>query len=197
MASISNFIARVKNDSFARENRFEVVITQPRNMPATTEEKEKLRFYCQSVSLPGVNLMTQEIYTFGESREVIYNRNYDPIQLEFLVDNEMQIKWFFDRWLENIVDPRSRVMSYYNDYVTTVEIAQLDAANEEKVKYKIKLHECFPKTVDPIQYSSDSKNLVKLRVTLAYKFWTVVDGPRITNQTDRDVPNQGNHDTPQ
>jgi hypothetical protein len=197
MTSISNFIARVKNDGFARENRFEVVITSPRNMSSTTEEKEKLLFYCQSAALPGVNLMTQEVYTFGEAREVIYNRNYDPVTLEFLVDDNMNIKWFFDRWIEKIIDPQSRVMSYYNDYVTTVEISQIDHSEAEKIKYKVMLHECFPKTIDAIQYSSDSKNLVKLRVTMAYKFWTVVDGPKVSLQNDRDVPNQGSFDTPQ
>lgn len=197
MPSISNFIARVKNDNFARENRFEVVITSPRNLSTTTEENEKLKFYCQSASLPGISLMTQEVYTFGESREVIYNRNYDPVQLEFLVDNQMNVKWFFDRWMEKIVDPKSRVMSYYNDYVTSIEIAQLDYSEEEKVKYKVMLHECFPKTIDAVQYSAESKNHVKLRVTLAYKFWTVVDGPKVNGQTDRDVPNQGSNDTPQ
>jgi hypothetical protein len=196
MTSISNFIARVKNDNFARENRFEVVITPPRNMSTTTEENQKLLFYCQSAALPGINLMTQEVYTFGEAREVIYNRNYDPVTLEFLVDDQMNVKWFFDRWMENIIDPRSRVMSYYNDYIATVEIAQVDHSNDEKVKYKVMLHECFPKTIDAIQYSSESKNLVKLRVTMAYKFWTVVDGPKVNRQTDRDVPDQGSYETP-
>jgi hypothetical protein len=196
MTSISSFIARVKNDNFARENRFEVIISTPRNMSSTTEEKEKLRFYCQSAALPGVNLMTQEVYTFGEAREVIYNRNYDPVTLEFLVDDQMNIKWFFDRWIEKIIDPQSRVMSYYNDYVTTVEISQIDHSDDEKTKYKVMLHECFPKTIDAIQYSSDSKNLVKLRVTMAYKFWTVTNGPKISAQNDRDVPDQGSFETP-
>jgi hypothetical protein len=196
MASISNFISRVKNDGFSRENRFEVVITPPFSLGATTEEKEKLLFYCQAVSMPGINFMTQEVYTFGEAREVIYNRNYDPIQLEFLMDEQMSVKWFFDRWTEQIVDPRTRMMSYYNDYVSTVDLSQIDASDTEKVKYTIRLHEAYPKTIDAIQYSADSKNLVKLRVTLQYKYWTVTEGPQVNKQTDRDVPNLGRIQTP-
>jgi hypothetical protein len=197
MPSISNFIARVKNDGFSRENRFEVVISPPFSVGATTEEREKLLFYCQSVSMPGINFMTQEVYSFGEAREVIYNRNYDPVQMEFLLDNQMNVKWFFDRWSEKIVDPRTRLMSYYNDYVSTIEISQIDATDSELTKYKVRLHEAFPKTIDAIQYSSDSKNLVKLRVTMQYKYWTVIDAPQVNRQTERDVPDLGRIETPQ
>lgn len=196
MASINNFISRIKEDSLARDNRFEVLITPPRILSMTNKEFEKMLFYCQSVSLPGINYLSQPVFSFGESREVVYNRSFDPVELEFVLDQDMQIKWFFDRWSENIIDPTTRMTNYYNDYVATVDISQLDFSSDEKVKYTVRLHEAFVKNVQPIQYSAGSKEVTKLRVSLQYKFWTVTYAPIVNNQTNLDVPNSASTESP-
>lgn len=196
MASISNFISKVKNENLARENRFEIVITPPLALNMSTDEFESLLFYCQSASLPAVSFLTQPVYSYGESREVIYNRNYEPVQLEFLVDTDMKVKWFFDRWMDTIVDPRTRLLSYYRDYIATVDISQLDHSENEEVKYTVRLHESFPKSIDAIQYTSAGKDYIKVRVTMQYKYWNVVTAPKVNRQTAQDVPNLGIIETP-
>lgn len=196
MSSITNFIARVKNESVARENRFEVIITPPLALNATSDEFDNLLFYCQSASLPAVSFLTQPVYSFGEAREVIYNRNFEPVQLEFIADTDMKIKWFFDRWFDTIIDPKTRLLAYYRDYISTVDISQLDHSELEEIKYTVRLHEAFPKNIDAVQYTSAGKEFVKVRVTMQYKYWTVVTAPSINKQTEQDVPNQGWIETP-
>ncbi len=196
MASINNFIALMRDDGLARDNRFEVVITPPRILNATNSEFDKLLFYCQSVTLPGINFLSQAVYTFGESREVIYNRSFDPVELEFLLDDNMEIKWFFDRWAENIIDPVTRMANYYNDYTTTIEISQLDFSEQEKIKYTVSLHESFVKTISPIQYNSSSKEITKLRVTIQYKYWNVTTAPIVIRQGALDIPDTNSTETP-
>lgn len=196
MANINDFIALMRDDGLARENRFEVVITPPRILNATNSEFEKLLFYCQSATLPGINFMSQAVYTFGEAREVIYNRSFDPVELEFLVDDKMEIKWFFDRWTENIIDPITRMANYYNDYTTTIEISQLDFSKNEEVKYTVALHEAYVKTLSPIQYNATSKDVTKLRATIQYKYWTVTTAPIVNRQTQLDVPDSNSTETP-
>lgn len=196
MASINNFISRIKNDGLSRENKFEVLITPPRIMRMSTEEFSKILFYCQSASLPGISYMSQPVYTFGEAREVIYNRSFDPVDLEFIVDESMQIKWFFDKWSANIIDPITRMSNYYNDYVATVDISQVDGTDKEQIKYTVRLHEAYIKAIQAIQYNSSSKEVTKLRVTLEYKFWTVVTAPEAINQTSLDKPNAVSTESP-
>jgi len=170
MASINEFISQVKAEGLARDNRYLVTITPPQSMVGGAPDT-KLRLLCQGVSMPGLNFVSNPVLTYGEQREVIYNRQYDPITMEWILDNRMDIKRFWDQWQQLIINPVSRMITYYQDYVGTIEIDQLDASDQEKPKYAVRLYEAYPKTVAPISYSAGSKEITKLSVTIEYKYW--------------------------
>lgn len=223
MAEISQFIALVKNEGLARSNRFVVYITPPPDLVGSYPDA-KLRFYCDAASLPGLNFLSNPVHTYGEQREVIYNRSFEPVNLEFLMDQTMEIKQFFDAWQALMIHPVSRVVNYYRDYIGTVEIYQLDHSDQEKTKYVVRLHEAFPKSVAAISYSAGSKDVTKLSVSIEYKYWVPLqvetgaqqsnqefgagNGPGaggatqfgqngLNGQTSLDVPSQGSGQTPQ
>lgn len=197
MPTLNEFIATIKGDGLARENRFEVLISAPFALAGRPQAGELIRMYCQSASLPGVNFLSNPVLTFGEAREVVYNRSFDPVELEFLVDSNMNVKEYFDQWANVIVDPVTRLSSYYNEYVGTVDISQLlYKEGEAEVKYTVRLHEAFPKSMQPIQYTMASKEITKLRVTFQYKYWSVVDSNIVNRQSELDVPDGQSTDTP-
>lgn len=175
MASINNFIASVKTAGMARDNRFEMVITPPSSLMGSSPDS-KIVLHCQNVQMPGMNFNTAPVLTYGEQREVVYNRLFEPINVEFILDNTMDVKRFFDEWQALIIDPVSRMVNYYRNYIGTVEIHQLDNTDQERVLYTAKVHEVYPKTVSPISYSATSKDVTKLTVSLQYKYWTPVVG---------------------
>lgn len=174
MASINEFISQVKSEGLARDNRYLVTITPPTSLVGGSPDT-KLRLLCQSVTMPGLNFVSNPVLTYGEQREVIYNRQFDPVNMEWILDNRMDIKRFWDEWQQLMIHPVSRMVSYYQDYIGTIEITQLDVSDEEKAKYSVKLYEAYPKTVAPITYSAGSKEVTKLSVTIEYKYWTPLD----------------------
>lgn len=174
MASINEFISQVKSEGLARDNRFLVEITPPQAL-FNNGVARKLSLYCQNVSLPGLNFASNPVTTYGEQREVIYNRQFEPLNMEFLGDNPMRIKKFFDQWQQLIIDPVTRLVSYYQDYIGTVEISQIDVSDEERATYKVRLFEAFPKTVSPMNYTASSKDVSKVQVSFEYKYWTPVE----------------------
>lgn len=175
MAEINEFISLVKTEGLARNNRFVVYITPPASLASPNT---KLRFLCDTASLPGMNFLSNPVMTYGEQREVIYNRSFEPVNLEFMLDQDMEIKRYFDSWQALIVHPVSRMVNYYRNYIGTIEIHQLDGSNKEQSRYVARLHEAFPKSVAAISYSSGSKDISKLSVSIEYKYWMPVEVSR-------------------
>jgi hypothetical protein len=175
MAEINEFISLIKTEGLARSSRFVVYITAP---PGISSPNTKLRFLCDSASLPGMNFLSNPVTSYGEQREVIYNRSFEPVNLEFMLDQDMAIKRFFDDWQALIIHPVSRVVNYYQNYVGTIEIYQLDGSNNERNRYIARLHEAFPKSVAAISYNASSKDVSKLSVSIEYKYWTPLEVQR-------------------
>lgn len=197
MATLNEFISIIKGDGLAREYRFEVVITPPFALSSRLGTTEKLILYCQSASMPGISFLSNPVLTYGEPREVIYNRTFEPVELEFLVNSHMEVKTYFDEWANSIVDPVTRMHSYYSDYIGTVDISQLlYSIDGNETRYTVRLFEAFPKAIQPIQYNYSSKEVTKLRVTMQYKYWDVVEKPIMVRQTELDVPDGQSTDTP-
>ena len=174
MSLLSDFITEVKVSGLMRTARYSVL------MPfiiSTTEENKDPRLvsmFCDQVQIPGLNYNTNPILTYGETREAPYQRMFDNITLSFYVDNEMKVKKYFDDWQFSIQNPVTRTFNYYSDYIKPIQIGVEDI--ESKTKYMVELRECYPKTVSSIQMDAASKDLMKLSVTIAYRYWVPIGG---------------------
>lgn len=165
MAKLQEFIASVKKTGLMRTANYSVLFPPlaPRNTNAL------IGMYCDQIQMPGYNMNTVASYTYGESREMPYGRLYDPITASFYVDNNMEVKKYFDDWLFRIQSPHNRTFSYYERYTVDMQVNIEDL--NQNVKYSYKLYECYPKTIGSIDMSYASKELMKLPVTFVYKYW--------------------------
>lgn len=167
MSNISDFIAEIKTQGLARTNRFAVMFSTPNNENPAALKKAML--FCDQVQLPGMSYGTTQNRTFGESREVPYERLFDQCQISFHVDRDMKIKQIFDDWMMAIQNPITRTFNYYNEYTTTMSIEVQDIANN--TRYEVTLYEVYPKSMSQIQLDTSSKDTMKLQVTFQYKYW--------------------------
>jgi hypothetical protein len=70
-------------------------------------------------------------------------------------------------------------VGYYEDYVRPVDIYILD--KQDKRRYGIRLHECFPKEISTVDLSYSSNNeLLKINVNMQYRYWDTLE---ITRQS--------------
>lgn len=170
--SIDKFMASVRSEGLMRTARFEVFFPVPKifaNNKLYSGDMNKILLYCESVNLPGLSLSTTQARTFGEIREIPWEKMFDNVNLSFYLDNSMQIKMFFDNWISNIQDPVTRNFAYYNDYTVDLQIKVFDLIN--KTKYTVTLYECYPKAIAPINFDMASKDVAKLQVSMNYKYW--------------------------
>ena len=164
-----------KIGSFAKGNRYNVSFSGlPTGLDTTVNEN--LQYLCESVSLPtkGIASNPQDIY--GPPREIPYRETFTEAALSFILDDNFTVKRFFDKWQENIINVETGNVSYWNDFVATINITRLsnDASNFEIAtdKYKIELREAYPSAVGEIALGHTmGGDVLKLSVTFKYRKW--------------------------
>jgi len=160
--SWSEFNSQVRNRGLARTNRYKAII------PIGNEER-LLSIFCESTTIPGINISTTPQRIFGETREMPYEKMYDPVQMIFYVDSQMAVKGIFDDWLASVISTDRRTVQYYDSYVRPIELYVLTVDGQEP--YRITLFEAYPKSMGTITMSAESKDIMKLPITFQYKYW--------------------------
>lgn len=162
-----DFIAEIKQKGLARTNRFTVEFTPPSGDNAITR---KTLLFCEKASLPGISYATAQNRTYGEIREVPYDKLFDTCQLTFHVDRHMSVKKLFDDWGHYIQNPVNRSFNWYRNYITDLTIHVQDL--EDRTTYEVVLYEAYPKSIGAIALNAaDNNDSMRLDVTFQYKYW--------------------------
>jgi hypothetical protein len=148
----------------SRTNRYEVVIPFPDGRGSRLAN-----LFCEATNLPGMNVATTPARTFGEIRQMPYERLFDPVNLSFYVDGDMEVRAAFERWIHLIFNQTNRSIAYYNDYVRDIQIYVKNV--EDNTTYIVTLYEAYPKSIQTVQMSADSREVMKIQVQMEYKSW--------------------------
>ena len=98
--SLENFIGFVKQNNFARSERFFVTFDGLSN----TEESKILTLLCHQASLPGKNISTRSLRINGLDRQFAHTADYgQEITLEFLMDTDYTPRAVMQKWMEDCV----------------------------------------------------------------------------------------------
>jgi len=189
---LNDFISKVKQDGLARTNRYTVLFTG-----FTTDRSRDVMMLCDQVQLPGTNFNTSDMRTYGETRKAPYERLFEDVNMSFYVDTSMTVKTFFDDWMTSIQDPGTRNFNYYDNYTADIIIEVQDLKNNSR--YGVKLYEAFPKSVGAIQMDYAGKDVMKMSVNFAYKYYYVGQYTSAYNDDHYDgsfYPYQFEGDTP-
>jgi hypothetical protein len=190
MATLNDFIASISNEGLMKTSRFSVMFTIPNAVAdgPYTSELRKILLYCDTINLPGISMATTEAKTFGEIREMPYQKLFEAAQMTFYVDNAMSVKLLFDNWFAGIQDPVTRTFSYYDDYKTDMSIEVFDTADNSR--YTLNMFQCYPKSIGAVQMDYQSKDIMKLTVTMNYKYWTSTSSQGVGEGDIAAIPNQ-------
>lgn len=181
--NLNTFISNVKS-GLARNNHFLVQLALPSKIATSDPTKSnlnKILLFCDQAQLPGISYGTNQVRTYGEFRETPYEKLYEPVTLSFYVDKDLYVKKMFEEWINLIQNRETRDFEYPVNYMTDVEIFVLDV--EDNQKYLVKLKNAYPKAISAIQLDYASKDVMKLQVTMTYKYY---EDKLYTASSDRD-----------
>lgn len=183
---ISDIVGQI-SDGLARSNRFIVNLTPPSAITKALAGQgqgstdyvgtsaidykglHKILLLCDSAQLPGISLNTAPIRIFGEVRNIPYEIAYEPVTLTFYVDADMNVKKMFDLWMMSTQVGETRKFTYYDSYTTKMTIYVQDM--QEDNRYIVEMFEAYPKSVGAVQIDFANKDVMKLQVTMMFKYW--------------------------
>lgn len=171
MSNFNSFVSTIKRNGVARASNFFCNILPPQSLmgvPATI--RDIIPFYVDAVNIPEISLSTRSIKDYGLNREVVVDKNYGTCTMTFHADSNMSIKMFFDEWLRSTIVRKGGIFAYPETYTAeTLQVYHLDVA--KNATYIINMNNVYPKIVDDIQMSNESKGLMTFRVQFVYESW--------------------------
>jgi len=104
-------------------------------------------------------------------RQMVTSHDYSgTIAASFYLDIHMKERHFFEAWQKMAVNVNTHKANYYDDYIGSMEIFQLDGNG--KITYGIKATEVYPTTIGGIEYAyANSNQIATQAVNFQYRQW--------------------------
>jgi len=182
--TIQNFIASMNaSGGFARTSKYAVLITPPANIETdsgsalqfsqfSNQVGRQINLHCNSISMPGHDLQAEEQqHGSAPGRLIVRSHDYEgTIDASFYLDTHLRERHFFEQWQKMAVNTNTHKANYYDSYIGTMEIFQLDGKGE--ITYGIKATEVYPSTIAGIEYAYANTNQIALQsVKFQYRQW--------------------------
>ena len=170
---------RSKIGEFAKGHRYSVIITPPAFL-STSTVPDLLQYVCEAVSLPTKGIASNAHDIYGTPREIPYRETFTESALSFFIDDDFNVKRFFDQWQANIINPESGNVNYWNNFVGNIKIARLkndsiDMTAAPEQKYEIELVDAYPSAVGEIALGhTQGGEVLRLSVTFKYRRWNTI-----------------------
>jgi len=184
--SISEFNGHISKYGLARDNLFLVTVTAPQiGLDFPTQD---LSFFCNSLTLPGLNMSTSDIQNqgYGMAEKRPTGMPYENLNTTFMVDSAFRVKEFFHRWTQAIVNfDNSQGYNYEHRGMLPFEIAYpetyrgtIDVAvysfNSSDITYQYKFGNAYPVGVGDITTAwSNNDSFMVMPVQFAYDIYEV------------------------
>lgn len=176
--SISTFKSSFTQD-LARPNRFDVEISPPLSLLWNVGkfDNRKLKYRCEVANMPGRSLATMDRKTYGPIEKLPYLTTYNDMDLTFIVDDGMDIKNFFETWIDSINPRFTNDFGFKDEYSSLITINQYNAQNQKT--YSVELIQAYPISINQLDLDWSADGFHKLTVTFAYTYWQKTDIVRI------------------
>ena len=111
--------------------------------------------------MPGHDLQAQDMFNTvlpQADRWLHLTTMQGTIAATFYLDINLKERHFFEQWQKLAVDNSTHKANYYDDYIGSMEIFQLDGNGE--ITYGIKATEVYPTTIAGIEYAYANTNQI-------------------------------------
>lgn len=172
--SLRNFQSEVARRNLARPTRFEVMIPIPQalNEAFNSQENKLISLFCESTALPPQIIGVRQQRLYGPVFQRPFGVEYggEGLPMSFYIDQQMDLKAFFDAWISKVVDPKQFFVYYPSSYSVDIVLYQLNEQNN--TTYSVVLESAFPRSVTLVELNHNNQNQVsRLNVNFAFRKW--------------------------
>lgn len=181
--SISDFKTSMDNAGVLRSHSYMIMINPPPSLRSYDTAQLTLR--CDSVNMPGINLMTQDgiyRYGYGPAEVMPYNVMFTPVTMSLMVDRAASQYTFFNLWMNSIFDMNMQggilggrkegvdpyEVGYKKDYAVTMNMFVYNETADKVIE--LTFQEAYPLLMQdtPLAWG-EQQNIMRLQISMAYK----------------------------
>ena len=135
------------------------------------QDVKDVSYQCNSIEFPPRTIdIAADENIYGPARKIAQGYTYGDITGKFYCHNDMREKKFFETWQRLSFNPQTFAMGYYDDYVGTIQIFQLD--EQDNRTYGVKLIEAFPVSINDQSLSyAENSSYQTIGVNFKYRYW--------------------------
>lgn len=166
MSTLSSYIFG-QFEEFQRSNLWSVFFDPPFT---SLNKVEYGSIVLRDIEIPGMTVNTLDSIYNNRTNFFGANVDLDPITMSFYADSNNKSYAFFIEWVRRVISP-NRILNYKSDYAGIVEIGlhgRVTLLTDLEV-VNIKLKNCFPVNVSPVQLSQDSQDSI-MRFDVSFRF---------------------------
>ena len=160
--------------NFASPNLFRVEITSNNPLGTNSSIRERLSLVCHNAQIPGLTMVaTDKDLTY---RSNVRQKTYDDITLAFHCNDDMLELKYFQDWMENMVDPSTNRVGFYNNYIGTITVHKLskqlnknNTTDENATTLVTVINEAYPKRIEPLALDYSGTGVMSLSVNFSYR----------------------------
>ena len=192
-SAYTDFLSNAGTNGFALSYRFLAFIESPwldANFAFRSSQMDKrMTLRAFSVNVPGKYFSTLDRDIAGPKRRIPYTATFDDeLTLQFYCSTDMAEFGFMQKWMDGIVDPVTRYVSYYDDFAKNTKITLVFIPNTMKTMEQImtayqsnklrgiRFTEVFPRTINvnggTVEWSSNNKPMF---TNVSFAFREAVD----------------------
>lgn len=199
--NIDEFKANIQSGGLLQTNRFDVLIVPPAilrnqtintggNSVSVTDTVNIMRYRCESVRVPGVNLQLtpNQRYGIGPTQNFVHNVEFKDTQISMIADGFGDIWQFWYAWLREAFQftgtnqaiggvgsnqQPTYTSRYKDEYAATMAIIVYDTFGNGVLEFV--LNQAFPYALDEVALNwGEQNNLVRLNIGITFKDFTIV-----------------------
>lgn len=186
--SLSNFASELRTRNIARPNLYHVEILPP----GSTESSKLVSMWCSSAQTPQVDILTNDAYLDnGTRRKYAYDVEYQNLVLSFFIDQEYNVKKFFDDWNFKIIKNK-RNFNFPDKYTSdALKLFILNQNDEDTYSYQY--NRIYPKTIQSVELSyANGTTYSTLSVEFVYEtFYTASYAANGSSSSSKPEPEIG------
>lgn len=152
-------------------NRYMVEIFLPELLRSWNGQLDTIQFYCKECTIPQNGVTQIESRVYGQKKSIASIKESGNTNTSFIFDYKgINVKMFY-AWSDIMMDPDTKRLYYYDDYVGRVRITLLNNLN--KPIFICNLEEAYPLKISEIPLSYNQNEVLPIEIewwfrTLSY-----------------------------
>ena len=180
---IDEFFAEIGKTGVAKASHFDVMVSLPTNVNGGLDFLRTMSLRCEAAELPGRSLTTQDARIYGPVYKTVSQSVYNDLTLTFLDTQNLDVRFFFESWMNAIFDSATNQQAYPDNFVGGLEITQYDTSPPSGKEtqlvptMKFKLIRAFPTLINPMTSAWTDDAFQRVQVTFVYEYYTIEQTP--------------------